>query len=79
MRCDHQVKHGMEGVEVSTRTGAVRGSVVIVTVPLHILQTGSVEFDPPLPESKVSAIHGLAMGAQVKTCAAPTAPPQQFL
>jgi monoamine oxidase len=27
-----KVKHGMEGVEVSTATGTVRGSVVIVTV-----------------------------------------------
>jgi monoamine oxidase len=61
-----QVKHGMEGVEVFTRTGAVHGSVVIVTVPLHVLQTASVEFDPPLPDSKVQAIHGLAMGTQIR-------------
>jgi hypothetical protein len=43
-------------------------------VPLHALQTARVEFEPALPDSKVRAIHGLAMATQIRVmlrCALP--------
>ncbi|MEX2247827.1 MAG: NAD(P)/FAD-dependent oxidoreductase [Dehalococcoidia bacterium] len=39
---------------------------VIVTLPLAVLQSGDVEFDPPLPEEKLRAIGGLGAGATGK-------------
>jgi polyamine oxidase len=51
------------GVEVVTTTGETwSGSHVVVTVPLGVLKSGAIEFDPPLPEEKVAAIDRLDMG-----------------
>ena len=38
----------------------------IVTIPLGVLQSQSVVFDPPLPDRKIKAISGLKMGAVSK-------------
>ena len=54
---------------VSVRTGdgtTLEGTHVIVTIPLGVLQTGSVEFDPPLPNDRRAAIHRLGMGRTEK-------------
>ncbi|MEM6426057.1 MAG: NAD(P)/FAD-dependent oxidoreductase, partial [Cyanobacteria bacterium P01_D01_bin.128] len=34
----------------------------VITVPLALLQANAVAFDPPLPETKVRAVHGLGVG-----------------
>lgn len=54
---------GPGGVDVHLANGSVEsGSHVLVTVPLGVLQAGSIRFDPPLPESKASAIERLGYG-----------------
>jgi monoamine oxidase len=45
------------GATVTTRQGAVLSADrVVVTVPLGVLQSGSITFAPPLPAAKASAI-----------------------
>ena len=38
----------------------------IITLPLGVLQAGAVQFDPPLPQTKLDAIAGLRMGPVMK-------------
>ena len=57
------VEHGADGVLVRTAEGgAERGSHVIVTLPLGVLQRGSVAFDPPLPRERLDVISRLGFG-----------------
>ncbi len=56
------VRYGTDGVDVETASGTFGADKVIVTFPLGVLKQGSVTFDPPLPESKQSAIDRLDMG-----------------
>ncbi len=42
----------------------VEADAVVVTLPLGVLQAQSVEFSPPLPDYKLEAINGLAMGTE---------------
>lgn len=55
-------------VVVSTSLGKFFAGAVIVTLPLGVLKSGSIEFTPALPESKTTAIARLGMGALSKTC-----------
>ena len=57
-----RIAHDAADVTVSTPSGEVRGSHVIVTVSIGVLQAGKIEFDPPLPASKLAAIERLDMG-----------------
>ncbi len=51
------------GVEVGTADGAVHvGSHALITVPLGVLKTGRIRFDPPLPAERRSAIDRLGFG-----------------
>lgn len=55
-------------VAVATKDGkSFTADAVIVTVPLGVLQKGSVTFEPQLPKEKLAAIHGLKMGNLHKT------------
>ncbi len=49
-----------------TVNGTFEASKVIVTLPLAILQSKDVVFDPPLPDDKQQAIDGLGAGAIAK-------------
>lgn len=50
-------------VKVTTKSGEViKGSKVILTLPLALLQQNHVTFNPPLPESKVKVINSLGAG-----------------
>jgi monoamine oxidase len=40
----------------------VHADAVVVTVPLGVLKSGTITFDPPLPESKQQAISHLGFG-----------------
>ena len=51
-----------DGVEVTTTTDTWSGSHVVVTVPLGVLEAGTIAFHPPLPEEKQTAIDQLDMG-----------------
>ena len=53
---------------VTTSQGTFFANAVIVTVPLGVLKAGSIQFLPPLPETKSTAIARLGMGALSKTC-----------
>lgn len=54
------------GVEAITPRGTVRAGKAIVTVPLGVLQAGSLRFVPDLPAPMRDAIGGLSMGALTK-------------
>ncbi len=58
-----RVKVNDDGVEVVTTTGEIwSGSHVLVTVPVGVLKSGAIVFEPPLPEEKAAAIERLDMG-----------------
>lgn len=50
------------GVIVTTGKGSFAGKRAIVTLPLGVLQSGSVGFSPALPATKQTAIDKLGMG-----------------
>lgn len=54
------------GVEAVTAAGTLRAAKAIVTVPLGVLQAGTLRFVPGLPAPIVDAIGGLTMGALTK-------------
>ncbi len=54
------------GVQVETSTGMFEAENAIITLPLGVLQAGTVLFDPPLPAHKQNAINGLRMGPGIK-------------
>ncbi len=56
------ISYGADGVDVETSSGTFSGKKAIVTFPLGVLKQAAVKFDPPLPESKQSAIDRLDMG-----------------
>ena len=53
---------------VVTSQGRFEAKAVILTVPLGVLKARSVQFLPPLSDSKSTAIARLGMGALSKTC-----------
>jgi monoamine oxidase len=60
-----QVRHDDRGVQVDTVSGRFKGSQVLVTLPLGVLQSGSVRFSPALPAAKREAIDRLGMDSGV--------------
>ena len=61
------IEWGEEGVTIQLRGGGnISGSMAIVTVPIGVLKTGGILFDPPLPPWKQRAIHNGAMGVLEK-------------
>jgi len=57
------VAHSADGVTVAATDGrTVTGDRVVVTLPLGVLKSGTVRFDPPLPETHRDAVDGLSMG-----------------
>jgi len=58
-----EIKHDSNGVTVETKDGqSIAGASVVVTVPLGCLKAGDVKFDPPLRETKTTAIERLGFG-----------------
>lgn len=62
-----QVVYGNGGVTITTNQGTFHGDRAIITVPLGVLQKGSITFSPPLPAWKQAAIDRLRMGVLNKT------------
>ncbi|MEC7520754.1 MAG: FAD-dependent oxidoreductase [Myxococcota bacterium] len=56
------IRYGDEGVEIRTDQGTFEADAAIVTLPLGVLQAGSVRFSPPLSSAKRRASRQLAMG-----------------
>ncbi|MFI1154669.1 flavin monoamine oxidase family protein [Streptomyces sp. NPDC020817] len=65
IRLGHQVENvdwNSRGVTVRTNKGTFQAEQVVVTLPLGVLQSGTVTFGPGLPAAKRTAIDGLGMG-----------------
>ena len=68
VRCEQPVvvaRWNDHGVEVEARE-RVRARAVIVTLPLGVLQAGSVRFEPELPVAKLKAVSDLRMHPAAK-------------
>ncbi|MFD9704508.1 FAD-dependent oxidoreductase [Lentzea sp. NPDC059081] len=61
VRLGHVVSR-IEPGRVTTSHGVFEADKVLVTVPLGVLKAGAVEFVPPLPDAKRSAIERLGFG-----------------
>ncbi|XP_066352074.1 lysine-specific histone demethylase 1 homolog 2-like [Miscanthus floridulus] len=58
-----RIEHGGDGVSVTVEEGQIfQADMVLCTVPLGVLKSGSVVFDPELPEEKLGAIKRLGFG-----------------
>lgn len=57
-----RIEHDERGVRIVTDRATFEGDAAIITLPLGVLQSGSVEFSPPLPQNKSDALRGLGMG-----------------
>lgn len=57
------------GDSVSVRAGdrSFDGSAAIVTVPLGVLKSGAIAFDPPLPDRHAQAVEALGFGVLSKS------------
>ncbi|MEM5472453.1 NAD(P)/FAD-dependent oxidoreductase [Hoeflea sp. AS60] len=55
-----------EGAVVSTDAGDFESSFVICTVPLGVLKSGDIRFDPPLPKGHRRSIEKIGMGNVTK-------------
>jgi polyamine oxidase len=51
------------GVTVTTDKASFEAEVVVCTLPLGVLAEGAVQFDPPLPDEKLSAMRVIKPGA----------------
>ena len=60
------IDHGGSGVVVHSEKGAFGGDRAVVTVPLGVLKSGALDFDPPLPGAQLDAVERLAMGTLEK-------------
>lgn len=49
-------------VVVTTATSTLQADYVVVTVPLGVLKSNSIQFSPTLPASKIAAINNTQMG-----------------
>ena len=54
------------GIRITTEETEFRGEAVVITVPLGVLQAGTIRFDPALPTVKSTAIQTLGMGTMDK-------------
>ncbi|KAG0341157.1 hypothetical protein BG004_006122 [Podila humilis] len=60
------IEYNDTGVSISTNKGIFTADIVLVTLPLGVLKSGSVTFSPPLPLKKQLAIQRLGFGTMVK-------------
>lgn len=58
-----------QGNSIAVRAGArtFQGPAAIVTVPLGVLKSGAITFDPPLPEAHTHAVNALGFGVLSKS------------
>lgn len=59
-----RIVYGDSGVQVITPTGSIPANVAVITVPVGILQSGKLQFDPPLPPVKQAAIQRIGYGGE---------------
>ena len=56
-----------DAVIVRTKDKSFQGPAAIVTVPLGVLKSGAIAFDPPLPGAHARAVTALGFGALAKS------------
>lgn len=62
-----QIKYGIKGVEITTKSGEVyKAKTAIITVPIGILKSKDIEFSPSLPEKKQQALSWIEVGDRAK-------------
>ncbi len=64
------IRHASDGVSVETVKGMLTADHCIVTVPLGVLKSGAILFDPPLPEAQQKAIAAIGFGRLAKVSVA---------
>ena len=57
-----RIAWGDHAVVVETARGTVTARAAIIAVPTNLLAAGSIGFDPPLPVTKLEAIHNVPLG-----------------
>ncbi|MGL5192473.1 MAG: FAD-dependent oxidoreductase, partial [Chroococcales cyanobacterium] len=57
-----EIRYGGSGVSVTTQRETLRADAAIVTLPLGVLKSESIQFFPELPTHKQTAINRLSMG-----------------
>jgi len=60
------IRWGDKGVTIETESGGLRAKACIVTASTGVLGSGSIRFDPPLPDWKQEAIASVPMGLLAK-------------
>ena len=61
-----RIVHGPQGVSVTTSRGTFQAGQVVCTLPLGVLKSGDIAFDPPLPEAYRQSIGRIGMGQVTK-------------
>uniref|UniRef100_A0A0D6QZQ4 SWIRM domain-containing protein n=1 Tax=Araucaria cunninghamii TaxID=56994 RepID=A0A0D6QZQ4_ARACU len=56
------VRYGSDGVQVVAGGQIFQADMVLCTVPLGVLKSGSIKFEPELPQRKLEAIRRLGFG-----------------
>ncbi|KAL9227179.1 hypothetical protein vseg_002903 [Gypsophila vaccaria] len=56
------IRYGSDGVQVSAGNQVYEGEMVLCTVPLGVLKSGSIKFIPELPQRKIDGIKRLGFG-----------------
>ncbi len=57
-----KISHSPEGVIVRSNQGEFSADRVVVTLPIGVLKSGQVNFEPPLPQTKQQAISAIGSG-----------------
>ncbi|CAN1747558.1 Protein FLOWERING LOCUS D [Linum perenne] len=58
----HTIRYGVDGVQVLAGNQTFEGDMVLCTVPLGVLKSGSVKFVPELPQRKLEGIKRMGYG-----------------
>ncbi|XP_021715914.1 protein FLOWERING LOCUS D-like [Chenopodium quinoa] len=56
------IRYGSDGVQVTAGNQVFEGEMVLCTVPLGVLKSGSIKFVPELPQRKLDGIKRLGFG-----------------
>lgn len=60
------ISYGGQGVRVETASGTLEADFCVCTVPLGVLKSGAIAFDPALPSSHAKRLDRLQMGNVTK-------------
>ncbi|XP_068316028.1 protein FLOWERINGUS D isoform X1 [Pyrus communis] len=61
-RVVNTVRYGSDGVQVIAGNQVFKGDMALCTVPLGVLKSGSIKFNPELPQRKLDGIKRLGFG-----------------